>query len=189
MTEREITYWIRDNLSSHIKKALEVASVSHPKSKWEEKILAGIAQREVGFLIARYAPMKKPFDILCSLMKGDFTRREGEMERQYHGFSFWQLDINTHLAFIKSGEWKNPFKACYKAIQTLEEKKNWIEENIKDLKGFTLERAAISAYNCGQINVRRALEAGNDIDARTFNHDYSKEVLRYSDIYQHLPPK
>jgi hypothetical protein len=189
MTERAISFWIRDNLSPHIKKALEVHAVSNPKLIWVESDLAGIVQREVGFLIARYAPLKKPFDVICSLMKGDYGKREGEKEATYHGFSFWQLDVNTHLQFIKSAEWKNPWKACYKAIGTLEEKRIWLEKNVEDFKGFTIHRAAIAAYNCGQSNVRKVLELGQDIDARTFNDDYSKEVIRFSDIYKHLPPK
>ncbi len=189
MTERQISFWIRDNLSPHIKKALEAQRVSNPKLIWTEADLAGIAQREVGFLIVRYAKLKKPFDIICSLMKGDYCKREGEKEEMYHGFSFWQLDVNTHLKFIKTGEWKIPWKACYKAIETLEEKRVWIEKNIEDLKGFAIHRAAIAAYNCGQKNVQRVLEAGQDIDARTYNDDYSKEVIRFSEIYKNLTPK
>jgi hypothetical protein len=187
MTEREITFWIKDNLSKPIKKALEVAVVSNPKLLWTESDLAGIAQREVGFLIARYAPMKKPFDIVCSLMKGDYVRREGELEKQYHGFSFWQLDVNTHFSFIKTGEWKDPFKSCYKAILTLEEKRKWLEENKVDTKEFGIHRAAIASYNCGQRRVKKAMDLGEDIDRYTFNHDYSKEVLRFAEIYKHLP--
>jgi hypothetical protein len=187
MTERAISFWIRDNLSKDIRRALEIAKASNQNLIWTEADLAGIAQREVGFLIARYAGSKKPIEVIHSLMKGDYVMRKGVTEKQYHGFSYWQLDVNTWLEFIKTGEWKVPFKACYKAILTLEDKRKWLEENKVDLKNFGIHRASIAAYNCGQGNVRKAMKLGEDIDRYTFNHDYSKEVLRFSEIYKNLP--
>jgi hypothetical protein len=187
MTERAISFWIRDNLSEHIRKALDLHKKLNPHLIWTEADLAGIAQREVGFLIVRYVGKKMKFDTICSLMKGDYVQREGEKEKQYHGFSFWQLDTNSHLEFIKTGEWKNPFKACYRAISALESKMEWLLKNVQEFNGVSIHQATIAAYNCGEKNVQKVLQKEQDIDSRTYNKDYSKEVLRFSEIYKNLP--
>jgi hypothetical protein len=187
MTERAVSLWIRDNLSSHINLAIETHITYNPDLIWKEEDLAGIAHREFGWKLIELIPKKLKFDVICSLAKGDYGQRKGEKEPQYHGYSFWQLDVNTWLEFIKSGEWKNPFKACEKAILTLEGKRKWLEKKEVDLKEFGIHRASIAAYNCGEGRVRKAMELGKDIDQFTFNHDYSKEVLRFSDMYKNLP--
>ena len=40
-----------------------------------------------------------------------------------------------------------------------------------------LFQGAIAAYNCGSGNVRKALETGQDVDARTTGKDYSADVI------------
>jgi hypothetical protein len=187
MTEAALLFWIRNNLGDSIRAALELHKKIEPDLIWEESDLAAIARREVGFLLPKLIQNKTKFDVICSLMKGDYGQREGEKEKQYHGFSFWQLDVNTHLSFIKTGEWKDPIKACYRAISTLEDKKDWLLKNVNEFNGYTIHRAAIASYNCGQGNVNKALLKKRDIDYYTYNKDYSKEVLRFKELYENLP--
>jgi hypothetical protein len=40
-----------------------------------------------------------------------------------------------------------------------------------------LFQATVAAYNCGPGNVRKALEAGADVDSLTTGRDYAKDVL------------
>lgn len=187
MTERQVISWIKTNLGETIRKALSMNSDVIYTEDW----LAAMAYRETGFLINRYASNLVQFKIICDLMKGDFSQRPGEKEKNYHGFSFWQIDIKSYPDFVKSGDWKDPFKSCCKAIMVLEEKRSYLFGNNKHLDAgnydlHTIHRAITAAYNCGQGNVEKALKAGKDVDVFTFNHDYSKEVWRFREIYRAL---
>ncbi len=55
-----------------------------------------------------------------------------------------------------------------------------------DTDAALVERAAIAAYNCGEGNVRKAIEAGIDVDAPTAGHDYSRAVLAFAEAYRGL---
>ena len=89
MTQERILYWIRENLSGFIKKALE----QYPDVIYTEDWLAGMTYRETGFLIARYADKQMSPESIHSIIKGDYGRRDGELEKQYHGFGYMQIDI------------------------------------------------------------------------------------------------
>lgn len=177
MTEQGITKWIKTNLGPVINQALG-------QSIYTEDWLGAMAQREVGFLIARYAG--KPLQDVSDLMKGDYGQRSGESQNSYHGFSFWQIDIASYPDFIKSGDWKDPLKSCLKAIEVLEEKRKYLEQKLAGLKGDDLDRGNTAAYNCGPGNVTHALLNNFDVDHYTYNHNYSKEVWRFREIYKSL---
>src|SRR5205814_5154441 len=123
-------------------------------------------------------------DVIASLMKGDYGQRNGDSEKRYHGYSFWQIDIGSYPEFIRSGDWKDPFKSAVKAVSVLEEKRKYFDEKMPGLKDDKLNRAITAAYNCGQGNVFKALINFKDVDAYTFNHDYSKEVWRFRELYK-----
>jgi hypothetical protein len=209
MTERQIAFWIRDNLSKYIRQAIEDYRKVNPTHIFSEDWLAGIAFREVHNKIAEYADKKLKFDVICSLMKGDYGQRPGEKEKSYHGFSFWQIDIGSFPEFIKAGYWKDPYKSCYKAITVLDNKRKYIQANCPEVKGEALHRAITASYNTGEgrivrnvLNANKEIEKKNeenkgkrdykkieliDIDHYTHNRDYSQFVWHYREIYRNLP--
>lgn len=186
MTEKQILAWIKTNLGPIIDKALAEARVTNPKLIYTTDWLAAMAMRETGFLIARYVAKGMKLDVISSLMKGDYSKREGEAEKSYHGFGYWQIDIASYPQYVKSGDWKDPYKTCVKAIQVLEEKRKYLEPKFPNVKGDSLARAITAAYNCGQGNLAKVLQAGQDIDARTHQKNYSAEVWRYREIFNSL---
>ncbi len=177
MTEKQILSWIKTNLSPIIDKAIKDSGTD----LFTTDLLAAMAMREVNFLIARNST--KHFSVVCELMKGDYGQRPCEKEKSYHGFGFWQIDIGSFPEFVKSGDWKDPYKTCIKAISVLEGKRKYLESKLPSVP----LNAIVAAYNCGEGNVYRAIKNGKDVDIYTHNHDYSKEVFRYKEIYNTLP--
>jgi len=186
MTEKDILSWINVNLGPVIDKALEAAKEKHPDHPYTKDWLAAMAMRETGFKIAEFKELGKSPDIIHQVMRGDYSQRKGETEKSYHGFGYWQIDIGSYPYFIKSGNWKDPFKTCLMAIDVLEEKRLYLVPHFPNLQGDSLYRAITAAYNCGQGNVAKCLNEGKDIDARTYNHDYSREVWRFREIFNSL---
>lgn len=173
MTEKQILLWIRDNLGAIISKAI----FSTPYS---EHILAGMCMRETGILIPKKIGLGE-LDYVSAQMLGDYGKRKNDTEKKYHGFGFWQIDIDSFPEFVASGDWKDPYKCCLKAVSILEGKRKWLAQ-----KNITEDRAIIAAYNCGEGNVWKAIKKGFDVDAYTYNKDYSKEVMRFAEIYANL---
>ncbi len=177
MTEKAILQWIKTNLSPVIGKAI----MDSKTDLFKTDLLAAMAMREVNFLIARHAD--KPLEQVSKLMKGDYGQRAGEKAKQYHGYSFWQIDTASFPDFINSGDWQDPYKSCLKAISVLEGKRKYLVSKL----GEVPLNAIVAAYNTGEGNVYRSLKNGWDVDKTTHNKDYSKEVFRYRDIYNSLP--
>lgn len=175
MTENTILKWIKVNLAPAINEAIAGTT-------YTEDWLAAMACRETGQLIARYYNMK-PADAFA-LMKGDYTQREGETEKQYHGFSCFQIDIASFPDFVKSGAWKDPHASAMKCVSVLEGKRKYIQSHIPMLPVETLDHAITAAYNCGEGNVLKVLANKSDIDSRTANHNYSADVWRLREIYK-----
>lgn len=186
MTERDILQWINTNLGSAIERAIVYARGKFPDHPYTKDWLAGIIMRETGFLIARYVKAGTTPAIIHTLMRGDYGQRPGEKEKAYHGYGYTQIDIASYPDFVKSGDWKDPFKTICKAIAVLEEKRAYLEPKFPNVKGDSLYRAITAAYNCGQGSVAHVLNEGKDIDARTYNHDYSREVWRFREIFNTL---
>lgn len=186
MIEREILSWIKNNLGDVIDIAIIQSKEKNPDLIYTRDWLAGMCMRETGFLISRYVAKKMKVEVIHSLMKGDYSQRPKETEKQYHGFGYWQIDIASYPQFVKSGDWKDPFKTCMKAIAVLEEKRLYLAPKFPNLQGDGLHRAITAAYNCGQGRVARALNEGKDIDAFTHQHDYSKMVWHYREVFNKL---
>lgn len=186
MTEKEILRWIGVNLGPTIDKVLEDARAKNPDLIYTKDWLAGIIMRETGLLIARYVPQKMKPEVIHTLMRGDYSQRDGEKEKTHHGYGYPQIDIASYPLFVKSGDWKDPFKALRMAVAVLEEKRKYLEPMFPNVKGDSLQRAITAAYNCGQGNVAKVLKDGLDIDARTHGKDYSREVWRYRAIFNSL---
>jgi hypothetical protein len=184
MTERDILIWINKNLGTAIDRAIVAAREKFPDHPYTKDWLSAIIMRETGFLIARYVKQGVRPEVIHTLMRGDYSQRPGEKEKSYHGYGYTQIDIGSYPAFVKSGDWKDPFKVICMAIAVLEEKRAYLQPRFPNLQGDGLHRAITAAYNCGQGNVAKVIEAGQDIDARTYNHDYSREVWRFREIFK-----
>lgn len=176
MTETSTLQWIKTNLA-------QLMPV-HPI--YTEDWLAGMVMRETGILIMRYASVFQVSEVHLK-MKGDYSKRPTDSVQRYHGFGYMQIDVKSYPDFVNSGDWQDPHKTFLKAIEVLDEKRNYIVAHTSGLGNEILDRATTAAYNCGQGNVMGALRGKKDIDTYTFNHDYSSEVWRFRSIYHTLP--
>jgi len=97
-----------------------------------------------------------------------------------HGHGEMQIDDRSHAVFCASGRWRD-IAASLEYVH-----KNVIVPAFNYLGDYfslfgedyaALFRGAIAAYNCGPGNVRQAMEAGQDVDARTTGKDYSADVI------------
>jgi hypothetical protein len=186
MTERDILKWINTNLGPEIDKAMVQANEKFSDHPYTRDWLAAMAMRETGFKIAEFVKLGKRAELIHTIMRGDYGQRTGEKEKSYHGYGYWQIDVGSYPQFVKSGNWKDPFKTCLMAIEVLEEKRLYLAPKFPNLQGDGLHRAITAAYNCGQGNVAKVLNEGKDIDARTYNRDYSAEVWRFREIFNTL---
>lgn len=186
MTTTDTLKWIKLNLGPIIQQALDNAKLKNPQLLYTPDWLAGITMRETGFLIQRYVEKGGALNNIAPLMRGDYTQRPGETEKQYHGYGFIQIDIASYPDFIRSGDWKDPLKSYSMAISVLEGKRMYLQHHFPALAGDDLDRAITAAYNCGEGNVGKVITEGHDIDIRTYNHDYSKNVWEYRRVYNSL---
>lgn len=186
MTNTQVLQWIKPNLGPVIRQAI----AAKPGTIYTEDWIAAIACRETGEDIAKHFPgwsmtPEKLFG-LSSIMRGDWTKRDGETEEQPHGFGFWQIDKGSFPLFIKSGDWKDPFKCCLMALVVLENKRTYLHTHFPSLAGDQEARAVTAAYNCGEGNVIKVLEEKHDIDIRTTGKNYSAQVWQFRSIYSTL---
>ena len=180
-TDQKMMQWIKDNMGGLISQAIA-------GSIYTEDWLAGMCARETGFLFTRNANHGLTFEQICPLMKGDYGKRPKDAQKVYHGFGFWQIDVDSFPAFVNSGKWTDPLETAKMAVTVLNGKMNFLKSKGWDqrLDPDTWHRAITAAYNCGEGNVNKALSAGKDVDTFTFAKDYSKEVFRYKSIYSRL---
>src|SRR6186713_237605 len=141
MTEKTVIKWILVNLGPHIEKALEEAKKVNPDLLYTKDWLAGIAYRETGFLIARYVNQNAEPATIHIFMRGDYGQRSGDKDKIYHGYGYWQIDIASFPAFVKSGDWIDPLKTCAMAISVLEGKRKYLQKRFPALAGETLHKA------------------------------------------------
>lgn len=180
--------WYKDNLLASVQKAIAYKKERNPQLLYTEDWLMAMAYRETWILVVRYASNKIPLANILNIVKGDYGKREGETERSFHGFGFWQIDIGSYPDFIKSGDWMDPFKCCCKAIDVLEEKRGSLEKKLKkDLFDIeTWHRAITASYNCGAGGVLKSLAENKSIDHRTHEKNYSEMVWKYRTLYNSL---
>ncbi len=176
MTEKATLEWIKVNLA--------LLMPVHPV--YGEDWLAGMVMRETGILIMKWANRGISVPEIHLRMRGDYGQRKKDTKPIYHGFGYMQIDIDSYPAFVNSGDWQDPHKTFLKAIDVLDEKRDYLTPKVGALQPEALNRAVTAAYNCGQGNVLKALTQMKDVDAFTYNHDYSKEVWRFRDIYKSL---
>jgi hypothetical protein len=165
-TRKSILTWIHDNLGATHK---EVAEVLYADYWVSEGLLGGIVCREYGFLIPKKVNQGKTFEQIIANAWGDGG----------HGASIYQIDDRSFPDFIKAHPLSDVRAYCIKAVEVLKEKERYLVSKgytREKLGDETFERAVISAYNCGQGNVSKALARGLDVDRYTYGGDYSKDV-------------
>lgn len=180
MTNRDILTWIKRELGPYIQKAL----LARPGSIYTEDWLAGIAMRETGGLMGIYIPQKSDPLVICSILRGDYTQRPGETQKQYHGYGVTQIDIASFPQFVKSGDWKDPVKCFIKSIEVLNGKRDYLLDQYPMLWGNDLDELITAAYNCGEGNESKLVLKTLDPDIYTTQHNYSKAVFEFAEIYK-----
>jgi len=180
MTSLEIMGWYKNNLFPIVVKAIEEKKLSNPDLIYTPDWLIAMAYRETWTLLIPFIKNRTPFKNIEP--KGDYGQRKGETEKQYHGFSYWQIDTGSFPDFIKSGDWKDPYKSCLKAIDVLEEKRKQLNKELP----FPTDQEITASYNCGSSNVLKAIKKGEDIDSRTHEKNYSKMVWEYRKLFNSI---
>jgi hypothetical protein len=138
--------------------------------RWMTWVLMGIASRESRF----------------GLLLDENGRGDGG-----HGHGIMQVDDRSHAAFCDGEGWQDLRSSLeYVHHNVIVPSFNYLGENcyelVKEDYG-ALFKATVAAYNCGPGNVRKALEAGTDVDSLTTGRDYAKDVLaRAKALYEAL---
>ncbi len=147
-TDQKMMQWIKNNMSSIIAQAVA-------GSIYTEDWIAGMCARETGFLFTRKANEGLDFKDICPLIRGDYGKRAKDSQKIYHGFGFWQIDIDSFPAFVNSGKWADPLETAKMAVTVLNGKMNFLKQKGWDQKldSSTWQRAITAAYNCGEGNV------------------------------------
>lgn len=182
-TNKDILGWVHDNLGETIRDLTDNVFAETP---YTESLMAGIICRETGFLILRYANQGKSFEEICGLMKGDYGQRPGESKKQYHGYGFVQIDTHSYPQFIRDTPLSDYRAYLHKAIEVLEEKRIFLQKRGYSKNTMNEDlwlRSVVAAYNTGQGNVAKSLDRGLDPDRTTHQGDYSKEVMKFREIY------
>lgn len=141
--------------------------------------------------VIRYTPVGIPISIVAGIISretdGDPSLYVGDHGR---GYGPMQVDIATSPGFC--ARWKEgletPESGIKEGCRILAQKKYSADHHpyTAVMSPDDRLRIAIAAYNCGNVNVRHALESGEDIDSRTTGRDYSRDVLdRAAFLRQH----
>jgi len=170
MSETEILRFIRETYGGMIADAAL-------KHRHRPEVLAGIIMRETQ-------------GGLSSLLDqpGPEGRGDRDKEGRYHGHGLCQIDDRSFPEFCAGPDWKDPTKNIEMGAWVLARKRAFLAARTLSLTLplDDLERAAIAAYNAGEGRVLKVIEQGLDVDIRTAHGNYSREVLRFADLYLKL---
>ncbi len=101
-----------------------------------------------------------------------------------HGHGLMQIDDRSFPEYCAGSEWQDPASNIDFGCRVLADKRSYLQSHLPG--GSELERASVAAYNCGERNVWQVVECGEDLDARTTGHDYSRSVLAFAAQYREL---
>ena len=118
------------------------------------------------------------------------------------GVGLMQIDYASFREWVKTGAWRDPRANIMKgaevyaakiAFLTRSPSSPWVVlekaaagqrgvqpgryNDPRPLKGEVLLRAALAAYNTGEMNVLRSIAAGVEVDRTTTGKDYSTDVI------------
>ena len=114
---------------------------------------------------------------------GDWAPRNGRMPPDGLGWGrgLMQIDYASH-PFAQTGDWRDPAANIAYGGDILGQNYDYFRQ--ARYPGVDPLRAAIAAYNCGIGNVEHAIQAGEDVDARTTGRNYSQDVFRRAAMFQ-----
>ncbi len=94
-----------------------------------------------------------------------------------HGLGLMQIDDRSYPKF-RQRNYRDPETNISKAAAVLQEKYDYLADHFGLFAAdyARLWWGAVAAYNCGEGNVRQALEAGHGVDHRTTGGDYAADV-------------
>lgn len=98
-----------------------------------------------------------------------------------HGHGIMQIDDRSHLAWLDSHNWRDPYTNVTYGAQVFKQAYSYMGQ--KGLTGDKQLEAAIAAYNAGPGTVWGAIAKGLPPDAVTYTKHYANDVLRRISIY------
>lgn len=182
MTYTEQLVWIKTNFSPIIRAAI----TQKQTTLFTEDVLAGITCRETGIIISAHGAVITDPKVMCSLMKGDWSKRAYDSSVVCHGFGPTQIDDHSFADFVNSGKWLDPLE-CY--LQTIDILRSINSTLSKYTGSWTSEQKLmfiIAAYNCGAGNEEKVIDNKLDPDAYDTGHNYSAQVKQFRNIYLSL---
>jgi hypothetical protein len=110
-----------------------------------------------------------------------------------YGCGLFQIDRRYHLPFINSPAFKSPAEQARYAIGVLKSNREWFQAHgwLGETDDTIKARMVYAAYNCGVVNVRKAILAtpsDPNPDLFTTGNDYSAWVLAAADLLANLMP-
>jgi hypothetical protein len=172
MTNQQIINWLKINIGSDVQRAITDTN----EQLFTFEIMIGMAIRETGLKVMELLNEGHKVPEIYSLIKGDYSKRPTDKEPIYHGYGLWQCDIGSFPNFVASGKWQIPYDSCIQALQILKDNKRYMLTKYADI---TLQEV-IASYNCGVGNEEKTIAFQKDVDARTFNQNYSNSVLDFA---------
>jgi len=105
-----------------------------------------------------------------------------------HGYGLMQIDDRSFPEFCKGTLWMDAYENIKFGAWVLARKRRYLSSQTLGyaLTTADLERAAVAAYNAGEVRVLKLIQQHEDVDLMTANKNYSAEVLRLAEIYRSL---
>ncbi len=145
----------------------EIILASAQEYQWPPKIIAGIISRESRFGL-----------LLDGEGKGDAG----------HGHGLMKIDDRSFGGWLAANDWQDPAVNIQMGVKILTDKYNYLAGRglLDGLSDTQAQQAAVAAYNCGEGNVAKVLQAGDDIDSRTAGRNYSADVLARAEQFREV---
>lgn len=96
------------------------------------------------------------------------------------GVGVFQIDWESHAAFIKRGTWRDVGECMAYALEVLDNARTYLQKAC-GLSGDELLEASIAAYNAGAGRVARFIREEKPLDGATFHPGYVEKIKRKAD--------
>ena len=151
---------------------------------FQPALICGVGSRESHWGLALKPPGPGGTGDFAPRTRPNPPLRPGPMPPDGLGFGrgLMQIDFDSNQ-LAQTGNWQDPQANIMAGCQILANKLKYVSSH-STLAGLMLIRGAVAAYNCGEGNVVKAVQAGQDVDSRTANHNYSSDVLNRAGFFQ-----